>query len=114
MTRREGKRMIDRPGGCRDCSNGGNRWGLTTGVQRVTIGNMGDMPFTEALRRAIRESRLPYLKLEQATGVHRASISRFMAGERSVRLDVADKLAAYFGLRLTQIEKKPTTKKPKG
>jgi plasmid maintenance system antidote protein VapI len=61
---------------------------------------MADMPFTEALRRAIRESGLPYLTLEQETGVHRASISRFMADERSLRLDVADKLAAYLGLEV--------------
>jgi len=67
---------------------------------------MADMPFTEALRQAIRDSELPYLKLEQKTGVHRASISRFMTGERSLRLDVADKLAAYLGLRLTVTKKK--------
>ena len=32
--------------------------------------------------------------------VRRASISRFVRGERSLRLDAADKLAAYFGLVL--------------
>jgi transcriptional regulator with XRE-family HTH domain len=69
---------------------------------------MADLPLTDALRRAIRDSGLPYLKLEQETGVHRASISRFMAGERSLRLDVADKLAGYLGLTLTSITKKPT------
>ncbi|HJZ58788.1 MAG TPA: helix-turn-helix transcriptional regulator [Gemmataceae bacterium] len=68
---------------------------------------MADMPFTEALRRAIRDSGLPYLQLEQATGVHRASISRFMTGERSLRLDVADKLADYLGLKLNVSKKKP-------
>jgi hypothetical protein len=34
-------------------------------------------------------------------------------GKNSLRLDVADKLAAYFGLRLVTVETKPT-KKPKG
>ena len=59
---------------------------------------MADQPFTIALRAAIRASGLPYLTLEQQTGVHRASISRFMAGGRSLRLDVADKLTTFLGL----------------
>jgi plasmid maintenance system antidote protein VapI len=55
---------------------------------------------SEPLRRAIVESGVPYLRIEQDTGVQRACISRFVAGKRSLRLDVADKLAAYFGLEL--------------
>jgi hypothetical protein len=78
---------------------------LTALPPHVTIGNMAGMSFTEALRQSIRESGLPYLTLEQETGVHRASISRFMAGERSLRLDVADKLAAYFGLEVRAAKK---------
>jgi transcriptional regulator with XRE-family HTH domain len=65
---------------------------------------MADMPLSGALRRAIRDSGLSYLKLEQETGVHRASVSRFVAGDRSLRLDVADKLAAYLGLTLAPAE----------
>jgi plasmid maintenance system antidote protein VapI len=56
---------------------------------------------TDVLRRAIRGSGLAMLAIANATGVERASISRFVRGERSLRLDMADKLAAYFGLRLT-------------
>jgi plasmid maintenance system antidote protein VapI len=63
---------------------------------------------TEVLRRAIRESRLPLLRIAEDTGVQRASLIRFARGDQSLRLDVADKLAAYFGLRLTK------TKRPKG
>ena len=63
---------------------------------------MGDAPFTDALRAAIRASGRSYLELEKATGVHRASISRFMAGSRSLRLDVADKLAVYLDLTAAQ------------
>ena len=36
----------------------------------------------------------------KATGLTRQSLSRFMRGERSLRLDLADKLATYFGLEL--------------
>lgn len=57
-------------------------------------------PITDRLRQAIIDSGIPYLKIEQATGVQRASISRFVNGKQSLRLDVADKLAAYLGLEL--------------
>jgi plasmid maintenance system antidote protein VapI len=57
---------------------------------------------SEVLRRAIRESGVPYLTLAQATGVQRASIQRFIDGRTSIRLDKADKLAAYFGLALVK------------
>lgn len=56
---------------------------------------------TEVLRRAIRESGLPMLRIAEDTGIQRASLIRFARGDQSLRLDVADKLAAYFGLRLT-------------
>lgn len=55
---------------------------------------------TDVLRTAITASGLPYLTLQQATGVDRASIMRFVRGSQSLRLDRADKLAAYFGLTL--------------
>jgi plasmid maintenance system antidote protein VapI len=55
---------------------------------------------TAALKRAIADSGKTFLDLERATSVKRASIMRFMRGETSLRLDVADKLAVYFGLEL--------------
>lgn len=71
-------------------------------------------PITDGLRRAIRESGLPLLRIANDTGVQRASLSRFVRGKNSLRLDVADKLAAYFGLQLTAAEKEPTETTPKG
>ncbi len=38
--------------------------------------------------------------LERETGVTRASIMRFVRGSPSLRLDMADRLAAYFELEL--------------
>jgi plasmid maintenance system antidote protein VapI len=64
-------------------------------------------PISDVLRRAILDSGLPLLRIERETGVQRASISRFVRGERSLRLDMADKLAAYFGLELTPVKAKP-------
>jgi hypothetical protein len=49
---------------------------------------------------AIAQGQTNYLTLERETGVARASIRRFVKGERTLRLDMADRLAAYFGLEL--------------
>ena len=59
-------------------------------------------PITDLLRRTIADSGLPLLVIQRKTGVQRASVMRFLRGEQSLRLDVADKLAAYFGLELVQ------------
>jgi plasmid maintenance system antidote protein VapI len=63
---------------------------------------------TDVLRQAILDSGLPLLRIANETGIQRASLSRFARGKNSLRLDVADKLAAYFGLELAKAEK--TTK----
>jgi plasmid maintenance system antidote protein VapI len=70
------------------------------------MANKQPAPITDLLRQTIIASKIPLLTLEQETGVQRASIGRFIRGERSLRLDVADKLAAYFGLALQPIRKK--------
>jgi transcriptional regulator with XRE-family HTH domain len=69
---------------------------------------------SEMLRQAITESGLSLLEIQRATGVKRASIMRFLRGERSLRLDKADALAAYFGLQVTQRKTSKSRKKPKG
>ena len=55
---------------------------------------------SDVLRKAIVKSGIPLLALEQETGVVRASIMRFVRGDQSIRLDAADRLAAYLGFRL--------------
>jgi plasmid maintenance system antidote protein VapI len=57
-------------------------------------------PITVVLQRAISESEMSYKALSRETGVARASIQRFVDGRQSIRLDMADRLAAYFGLEL--------------
>ncbi len=61
-----------------------------------------ESPITALLRKTIAESGVPYLVLHRETGVARASIIRFVRGDTSLRLDVADKLAARFGLELVK------------
>lgn len=65
-------------------------------------------PMTDPLRQAIADSGLPLLRLSKATGVQRTSLIRFVRGETSLHLDIADRLAEYFGLEL-----QPTTAKGK-
>ena len=55
---------------------------------------------TEALRRAIAESGESFKGLERKTGLTRQSLMKFARGEQSLHLDLADKLAAYFGIEV--------------
>jgi plasmid maintenance system antidote protein VapI len=57
---------------------------------------------TDALRRVIADSGLSHNALAAKTGVQRMSIVRFLNGSQSLRLDAADKLAAFFGLEVVQ------------
>jgi plasmid maintenance system antidote protein VapI len=57
-------------------------------------------PISDVLRRTIAESGISYNALQRETGVTRASIMRFVRGDQSMRLDMVDRLAAFFGLEL--------------
>lgn len=57
---------------------------------------------SDVLRETMLAADMPLLTLERETGVKRASLRFFMRGERSLHLDVADKLATYFGLELVE------------
>jgi plasmid maintenance system antidote protein VapI len=66
-------------------------------------------PITDLLLRTVRAAveggQTSYLALERETGLTRASIMRFVAGKQSLRLDMADRLATYFGLELRKRKK---------
>lgn len=55
---------------------------------------------TDVLKAAIEASGMAHIAIERQTGVKRACIMRFLRNETSLRLDIADKLATYFGLEL--------------
>jgi len=57
------------------------------------------------LRKAIKSSGETYYRLAQESGVAQEQISRFVRGERDLRLETAGKLAAALDLRLTQSER---------
>ncbi len=52
---------------------------------------------SELLRQAIQEADA-LLPIERATGIRRYALRRFRDGKQSLRLDLADKLAAHFGI----------------
>ena len=67
-------------------------------------------PITDLLLRTVRDAiesgRTNYKALQRETGVTRGSIMRFVTGRQTLRLDMADRLAVYFGLELRAKRKK--------
>ncbi len=61
-----------------------------------------DAPLTDVLRQVINDSEITSKALSRETGVPRPSIVRFRRGDQSLRLDHADKIAAFFGLKLSK------------
>jgi plasmid maintenance system antidote protein VapI len=57
-------------------------------------------PINEALKAAIKASRLTHYAVAKLAEVSPAQIDRFMAGERDLRLDTAAAIAAALGMEL--------------
>jgi transcriptional regulator with XRE-family HTH domain len=55
---------------------------------------------SEALKRAIRESDKTEYQLAKDAEVSQIIVSRFLTGERDIRMATADKLAKVLGLKL--------------
>ncbi|NQT15891.1 MAG: helix-turn-helix transcriptional regulator [Planctomycetes bacterium] len=63
---------------------------------------MKRQPIPDRLRAAIRNSGKTVYRLAQDSGVAHPVILRFLSGERDIRLETAEKLAATLGLRLVK------------
>ena len=61
---------------------------------------------TKAIKTAVRESGESLYGICKATGINHDALSRFMRGQTSMRLDLADKLAAYFGIECRRTRRK--------
>ena len=55
---------------------------------------------SEALKRAIRQSNKTEYQIAKDAGVSQIVLSRFLSGERDIRMATADKIAEVLGLRL--------------
>jgi plasmid maintenance system antidote protein VapI len=73
---------------------------LVYGIINTMDERQSHKPISDLLRRTIVESGVSYNALQRETGVTRASIMRFVRGTQSLRLDMADRLAAHYGLTL--------------
>ena len=60
----------------------------------------GPQALSEALRRAIRESDKSAYQIAQEAGVSQIVVSRFLSGERDIRMATADRLAEVLGITL--------------
>lgn len=68
----------------------------------MTIRRKKSRTMTETLRQAIADSGLAFIEIERQSGVLRQTLMKFARNEQSLRLDMADKLAEFFALELTE------------
>ena len=69
--------------------------------------------FSDALRTAIEDSGFSLDRIATESGVHAADMHRFYHAERDLTLTMADRLAAYFRLVVSQEpQSKRNTHKP--
>ena len=60
------------------------------------------MSLTSQLLTAIENSAATLYRISKDSGVPYVVVHRFARGERQIKLDTADKLADYFGMKLTR------------
>ena len=58
---------------------------------------------SQALRDALRSSEKSMYQIAQDAGVSQIVVSRFLSGERDIRMATADKLAEALGLKLASV-----------
>jgi hypothetical protein len=63
-------------------------------------------PLTDQIRDAVKASKMSHYAICKATGINKASMSRFMSRERhGLSMDALNKLAALLKLRVVSDEK---------
>lgn len=84
--------------------------------QSVSNGyNVAMASIADQLRRAIERSGKSRYRIAQESGVAEAVLSRFVNGERDLKLETANKLCVALGLRVVlEAKGKQGAKKPKG
>jgi len=60
---------------------------------------------TELLREALADAE-SVRAVARATGLTHVALARFLKGQQSLRLDLADRLAAYFGIECRRTRRK--------
>jgi transcriptional regulator with XRE-family HTH domain len=75
---------------------------MTTRVKKVSRSEI-----TDQLMEIIERSRMTPYEIAMSAGVSPSTITRFLSGERSLKLDTLDLLAGVLGLRLTGKARRP-------
>ena len=65
------------------------------------------MSLTSQLREAIAESGLSMYRVAKEIGASYAVVYRFVSETRNINLETADRLADFFGMRLTRPKRIP-------
>lgn len=68
------------------------------------------MPISQQLREAIRAYGSEYA-VARDSGVPQAVVNRFASGQRDLKLATADRLAEFFGMKLTKTTRKAKPRK---
>lgn len=71
-------------------------------LRRPAVKKPAATTLTGALRQAIRESGQTIYAVSKGAGISNPVTIRFMSGERDIRLETAEKLCAYLGLKLVK------------
>lgn len=66
---------------------------------------------TEALRECLIQTGWTYQRMADETGLNKAALLRFVQSRQSLRLDKADELVAFFGLRVSNAKPRRPVKK---
>jgi transcriptional regulator with XRE-family HTH domain len=56
--------------------------------------------FSEQLRKAIESCGISRYQIGKELGIDEATLSRFMGGERGLRMSVLDRLSVFLGVRI--------------
>jgi transcriptional regulator with XRE-family HTH domain len=72
------------------------------------------LSFSDELRQAVERSGLSRYAIGAATGLDEGSLSKFMAGERGLRMESIDKLAELLGLHIVTDADRERTKRKRG
>lgn len=57
-------------------------------------------------RRALHKSKIPFMKIAAQAGITPIMLDEFLTGERNLRSDVLDRIAAVLGLNLQLVSSK--------
>lgn len=90
--------------------------GPTATISHALVGEIvlsDETDLAEQLREAMRESEWSVNQISKGAGIAQSRLNDFYGVQKSLSLENASKLAAFFGMRLTKPKHKPKPKRKK-